>query len=299
MNSVRIKILIRILLGIFFIVSGALKLSSIDSFEIYIYSLGFFNLSFSFLIARLVIAFELILGILLIWGIYFKQVFWITSASMLAFCLFLVSLVLKKETEHCHCFGDYLHMSHTASILKNIAILGAMSFIYRLKECNTKYAKLFLLTSIILGISLPFIISPPDSFYQDKYAKKSTYNLQKLDEYLTDNKINTDKKIICFLGASCRFCKLAAKKISTISEKTASAHLINYVFWGDSLNVENFFTETNTYKFKYTQLDGGHFLRITDGKMPLIVLLNDGKVIHNYGYRDIDEKEIIQFIENP
>ena len=59
-----IKFILRILIGGFFITTAILKLLSLDSFEIYIYSFNIFSFNLCAIIARLVIAAELLVGAL-------------------------------------------------------------------------------------------------------------------------------------------------------------------------------------------------------------------------------------------
>jgi len=89
---------------------------------------------------------------------------------------------------------------------------------------------------------------------------------------------------------------MAAKKVSVIAQKADSTNIVNYVFAGSEVSVSKFFNETNTTVFQYSFLQPKRFLEITNGEMPLIILLEDGKVKGKYGYRDINEDEIIRFI---
>ena len=70
--------MLKVLLGLVFIVSAVLKLFDMDQFEIYVYSYHFFSLNFSFIVARLAIILELVLGIGLISkyaGLFLKTYF--------------------------------------------------------------------------------------------------------------------------------------------------------------------------------------------------------------------------------
>ena len=58
----KLPLVLKVLLGIMFIVSAILKIVDMDKFEIYIYSYHFFSLNFSFLVARAAIIVELVFG---------------------------------------------------------------------------------------------------------------------------------------------------------------------------------------------------------------------------------------------
>ena len=63
-----IRIVLRILVGVIFSVSAVAKLVAIDDFELYIYSYGWLPLSVSYVVARLCIGWEMVLGGLLLTG---------------------------------------------------------------------------------------------------------------------------------------------------------------------------------------------------------------------------------------
>ena len=63
-------LVVRMLLGVFFIVSALAKLVGIDQFEIYIFSYNLLSLNLSFLVARLVICAEVLIGIGLLANIF-------------------------------------------------------------------------------------------------------------------------------------------------------------------------------------------------------------------------------------
>ena len=74
MNNIQniLKAIIRIGIGLFFIVSAVLKLLSLDQFELYIYSFNILNFTWSALAARAIIACEILVGILLIIKVKYK-----------------------------------------------------------------------------------------------------------------------------------------------------------------------------------------------------------------------------------
>ena len=76
---------IRVLIGFVFIFSSLTKLNFLADFEVYLYSLDLLSLNHSYLLARALIGMELVLGPLLIMGIYFKTVKRIIGASLISF----------------------------------------------------------------------------------------------------------------------------------------------------------------------------------------------------------------------
>ena len=79
------KSVLKVLLGLVFIVSAVLKLIDMDSFEIYIYSYHFFSLNASFIVARLAIILELVLGIGLVSHTLHKLYWWGSMAMLVGY----------------------------------------------------------------------------------------------------------------------------------------------------------------------------------------------------------------------
>ena len=77
-----VKSSLKVLLGLVFIVSAILKVVDMDKFEIYIYSYHFFSLNFSFIVARLAIILELVLGFGLISHTLHKLYWWGSMAML-------------------------------------------------------------------------------------------------------------------------------------------------------------------------------------------------------------------------
>ena len=300
MNIKRIfHLTIRFIVGLFFITSGSLKLISIDSFEIYIYSFGIFNLKLSFLFARFIISLELLSGILITIGFFLKKTTFYSIILLSFFSIFIAYLYLSNNEEHCHCFGDIIELSLSFSFIKNIILLVLLIIINKNHEINMKFKKLVLITSTIVSISLPLILSPPDFFFYNKYSKGIDYNDLLLDEFLTNNnQYKKGKQILSFYGTSCKFCKLASQKISVIANKAERNEMFSNIFWGTEDAIQTFFETTKSTKFNYSSLKADKFLRITNGKMPLIICIDNGVVKAKYGYRNINENEFMAFINS-
>ncbi len=306
-----IYILLRIIIGAFFIGSAVTKLISIDSFEVFIYSLGLLNLDLSFLAARLVLSFELFTGILLITGIGLRVVIPATIALLTLFTAFIIWLMMFRSNSHCFCFGDIVKISNLWSVVKNIVLIMLLLVIarqpratkqYRMTRhhaISVRYSMLIIIAALVVSLALPVISSPPDTFYYKHYSKNVTYDQLMLQEFLDEHsELKDGKRIVCFFGTGCRFCSLAVQKITVIADKADKADAVSCVFWGKEESVQGFYEVTNSHDFPYHMLSPDIFLRITNGEMPLILLLQDGVTQEKFGYRSINEKQIIEFLSN-
>ncbi len=121
---------IRILLGLMFIASAVMKVLSLDTFVIYVYSFKIFSFVLTEIAARLLIAFEMVLGLLLITKEKYKWTWWTATGLMAAFTLFLIYVSIFRNDENCHCFGDIIEVKPWVSIIKNVALLGVLMLVY-------------------------------------------------------------------------------------------------------------------------------------------------------------------------
>lgn len=301
-NIVRMKteknVLIQYLLGVIFIASGIAKLLSIDDFQVFIYSLNIVNLNLSLTLTRIIIAVELSIGLLYLVRIYHKTVSYVTLVLMVFFTLFAFYLEKSNISEDCHCFGTIIQFSNTTTILKNIVII--MLVVYSIifgKQKVLKYNKFIVVCSIIIGFGASIAVRPPDSIFSNKTHSDEYYNKPELDKFVASNKFNDRKLVICFFSYKCKYCQLAAKKISIISEKTNYPQNILYVFWKADNDTIDFFKETKTHTFSSINMNVIEFLKLTNGTMPLIVMYNNGVVENAYRYKDINESQIIRFLQ--
>ncbi len=295
--------ILRVILGLVFIFSATTKFLSIDEFEIYVFSHNLLSFNLSALAARLLIGFEFFIGVMLIVKFYFRQV-WLLSVLMLSgFTIYLAIIAITGFSENCHCFGEMLKMNPIQSMVKNgILLLGFIA----IRKCTPFTFNYKMLTTLILGLtclSLPTIISPPDFFYPEQYSQIGIINKNGLDSLVIDNnkfpiKCDTGKKALCFYSPKCRFCKLSERKISSIVKRNDldSTSFVN-IFWGDSTVSLSKFYDSNSIKFQKAFLNTTDFFAITGGVMPIILLIENKKIIKRYNYRTLDESEIVNFFK--
>lgn len=122
---------VKILLGMLFVFSAVSKFISIDLFEVYVYSFGFFSLNLSFYVARLVVAAELILGAALISNRNHRFTVLMTLLFLVAFIVFLTYAQLIGRTDNCHCFGELAEFNPVQSILKNAVLIVLLLFVFK------------------------------------------------------------------------------------------------------------------------------------------------------------------------
>lgn len=296
------KSVVKVLLGLTFVVSAVLKLIDIDRFEIYIYSYHFFSLNFSFLVARAAIIVELVLGIGLVSNVFHKLMWWGSVVMLFGYTLLLIYAVRLGRTDNCHCFGDYLRFNPWQSILKNVVMLALFALIYKLKDRRFRRQWLALATVVLVSTVAVFVISPPDNFmssYDDEHSLRTEYFEVALQEApLKDLNLDEGKHVICFYSTSCEYCQMAAHKLSLMQQFYGfPADRITYIFMGSEEGIEKFYEHSESARYRNVLYeDVRNLLKITNGNFPVIVLLDNGDVVHEYGFRSMKEEEIKAFM---
>ncbi|MBO7371696.1 MAG: hypothetical protein J6U34_04225, partial [Bacteroidales bacterium] len=170
MHHESLKIFFRELLGLVFILSAVAKLAGADNFELYVFSLGWFSLGASFVIARLVIAAELFLGVWLMLNTQPKAALRLAVAMLAGFSVFLIIMIVKGSRDNCHCFGDLVDFSPVQSLIKNAVLLAVALLSMRIKPFAIPRSNLITIAAAVASVAAVFIISPPDNFRYSSYS---------------------------------------------------------------------------------------------------------------------------------
>lgn len=297
----RLTHILKILLGLLFIISALLKIVDLDKFEIYIYSYHFFSLNFSFLVARAAIIVEMVLGIGLVSNCFHKLMWWGSMTMLLGYTGLLTYALVLGRTDNCHCFGDYLQFNPWQSIVKNLILMLLFLVIYKVKGRRFKHDVLALVgTTLVCGIVV-FMVSKPDN-YTSNYEPSQNIRRDLFNEALqlppldTMNLMN-GKKVVCFFASSCELCMTAAYKLSLMQQFYGFPERdVVYVFMGNEEGVQHFYEESGSARYHYVIYeDVRRLLSINNGLFPTLVMMEDGEVIHEYGLRNMKEEEIKVF----
>lgn len=296
------KIALKVLLGLVFIVSAVLKLFDMDQFEIYIYSYHFFSLNFSFLVARFAIIVEMVLGIMLITNCLHKLIWWGSMAMLGGYSLLLIYALTIGRTDSCHCFGDFLQLDPKMSLLKNGVLILLFLLIYKMEGWKTPFRCLILCLAVMVSTIGVFVASPPDNFTA-AYAPE--HNLQKalFDEILDDAPLDSlplkeGKQVVGIFSTSCEYCQLAAHKLSLMQQFYGfPKERITYLFMGNEEGIAKFYEQSESEPYRDVLYpDVVRLLKAINGNFPTLVFMEDGEVVHEYGFRNMNEAEIKAFM---
>ena len=296
------KSALKVLLGLLFIASAILKLVDMDKFEIYIYSYHFFSLNASFIVARLAIILELVLGIGLVSHCLHKLIWWGSMAMLGGYTLLLIYALTLGRTDSCHCFGDFIQLDPKQSLIKNGVLMLLFLLIYRMESWKTPFRWLILCLAVMASSIAVFVISPPDNLTSNSDPER---NLQTelLNEMLDDAPLDAlnlceGKQVICFFSTSCEMCQMAAHKLSLMQQFYGfPKENITYLFMGNEEGIAGFYEQSESAHYRdVLYSDVTRLLKAVNGNLPVIVFLEDGEVVHEYGFRNMDEAEIKAFM---
>lgn len=280
-----LRIVLRILLGVLFVVSAVAKMLDIDPFEMYVFSFGFFSLSFVGVVVRLCIAAELVLGIVIAAGWLPRLARLLTLLMLLGYCFFLGYAALVGRMESCQCFGQLIDFDPIQSLLKNAVLILWTLVAYRGVSGPFFNSKLHTVLSAVVAVVVTaalFIVSVPDSWMFGQSGNR--YNRQVLaesiapDGILGEQHLDRGQHLVAFVTPGCPFCQLSRQKISAIADRhdldTTQIVYVEPSDIGDSI-----------------------FMRLTFGSRPLVVLLDDDSVVATYHYRNISERQVADVLQ--
>jgi len=288
--------LIRIVLGGVFVFSALAKLYAIDNFELYIYSQQFFSFDTSSVIARIVISAELALGLMLITNLYFKTVYKITLYLLLFFSLFLAFKLIVSSRENCNCFGGLIIFNPAESLLKNFILIVLLFLIKSNVTSQPRFKKGYFAFILLFTLLFPCVFSPPDFINRKIYPAKDD-NRAEEKIILSDTTLNISegKKVLAFFSIGCKYCVLAAHKISIIADKTNTHENIYYIFFGDEKDLESFWNKSQSKRFRHTIIPFEEVAHITHGHLPSIFFIENGFVKQKTNYRNLTEELFLEF----
>ena len=305
-----LKEILRYGIGGMFIIAAILKLISIDDFEIYVYSFDILNFLLTTLFSRLLIAGELVIGLLLIFKMCYKFAWRATLSVQVLFTLFLVYVLLFRNDDNCHCFGELVELSPLESIVKNVVVIGGLFLIrsQRRKDAETQ-SKLIDFRKVLLAaaVIIPFVVTPMDSVYKMIYSSEK--EISSVDFYETldkvvkmdfvENDIVFDSvsaceakgdKIVAIVSSGCKYCRLGVKKLSLIMKNNGiSPDNVNIFIWGSREGILNFREETMTEGCYYWHIMPHEAIDITLGRFPTFIILKEKEIVNISDFRDIDE----------
>lgn len=295
MQGNSLRVFLRELLGLLFILSAVAKLAGADNFELYVFSIGLFPLGMSFVVARLVICFELFLGIWLMLNTHPRPAIALALVTLAGFTVFLAVMALKGSKDNCHCFGDLVDFTPVQSIVKNVVLSAIALLSLNVEAFNLPRRNLIASLIALASAAAVFIISPPDNFRYSSYSIDG-FNQELFDKAVADGAVDSSlaqgEDLTCFFSFNCEFCHKTAKKLSIMLSRGAfEGASVNVIVGGThddfAEDAAAFFSDSQLQYNYIDTLSAATFLRITNGHYPVVIHTRDGLLIEQWSYRDL------------
>ena len=285
-------LVLRMLLGLFFIVSAVAKWVDLDRFEIYVFSFQLFSLNATFLLARLLVVGELLVGIGLLSNLCHRFVNVCTVLLLTAFTLFLGYAILVGRTDSCQCMGAWVDISPTLSLLKNALLFLLMIPAARCQSWGWKPRWYVWLPVLLTPFVLVFVTSAPDNWlFRPDSATHDGNPLPFLhDDALAPLHLDSGRHAVLFVTPGCRYCRLADQKVTAIRRRhDIDSTSIHYIISSRPT------ISSQSFSMPVTVVPDSLFGYMTGGMTPLLMLLENGHFVAVSHYRNIDEAQIADF----
>jgi hypothetical protein len=271
-NKQKLALVLRIILGLIFIISAYSKIISTGLIEIILIEHGITSSrEAAAIIVRLLIGAEFGLGLLFLQPYYPKQfVIPLSFLFLMGFTGYLVytGFILRDE-QNCGCFGEMISMSPVESIIKNIILLGMNIWLFILVKEEKK--KIFIpIIIMIISITTIFIARPIHSMKNVRFSSYTSFEGKgRVD-------ISYGDKLIAVFNTECEHCQQTAKDLA-VMQKTMKwfPEMYTLIFVERSISVDSFKTITNS-SFPYTTISVKEFFNLIGASPPRIYWLHDG-----------------------
>lgn len=263
----------RLFLGLILLVFGLAKIFPIEAFELLLLEKKIIGWNGAPLLTRLIIFWELFLGIAILLKIKIKEILQLTLLTLLVFTVYLsYDLMVNGNSEDCGCTGQLITLNSIESIIKNILLIVITIYLI-IKERLHAYKKPWLVIFIVFLVAVmsTLILAP----YKGPYSSAEILNKEidlDLLPFIEGTGIPLDYKdqnvIVAFVSPKCEHCKNAIEQLSIIDQQNEILP-VYLVFYAEAEKVKNF-VEYFDFNFPYVIIPEKEFMQITEGKLPTI-----------------------------
>ena len=297
-----VALVLRMALGALFIVSAIAKLIGIDRFEIYIFSFNLLPLTWSMMAARLVIVAELLVGIGLMANIAKRLVDTCALLMLVCFTLFLGYAALSGRTDSCQCMGSLVEFDPLQSIAKNAVLLLLLVVAMGARPWSWRPRWFVWLPVVLAPTVTVFVLSAPDNWLFG--PSDEIYNAEQLDSAIAPDgelaplKLAEGRHAVAFLSPGCQFCRMADEKLTHICRRNGlDSTAFVYIIPAADSTVAPLTLDTVSFIRPSHLVPPMTFALITYGQRPMLMLMENGKVTATCHYRNINEKQIVDFLK--
>jgi uncharacterized membrane protein YphA (DoxX/SURF4 family) len=289
--------LIRVTIGFIFIFSGFIKLYPIEPFEFTFVDIGLVTWTIAPFLARILICFEIFLGLMFVFNLKRKITLKASLALLLFFTFYLIyALVTEGNDRNCGCFGTFLEMTPTQAIVKNVIMMGLILLLFK-SDSEWNWKPLLLVSIVgLFSVSIPFILNPVDILNSEN-TNSTTVNYPLDTDLLGDYKFGNEKPdlkkgkyLLSFLSVTCGHCKTAGLKLSIINKKIKLPPSY-IVLFGKEKYKKDFFDYTKL-TFPYYYYPDEKIFKIIGYSFPIVLYVEDGIIKKKWNGGNLNQAEI-------
>lgn len=300
-----IPIILRMLLGLMFIFSGFIKLFPIETFELTFVDLGIASWTTAPFIARMLIAMEASIGVLLVFGIQKRRMVITSLGLLLVFSVYLVFLLVDRGNDvNCGCFGQGIPMTPIESLFKNALffVFGGVILYWKDDFIKRKWQKWVGIIGAFVCVALPFVLNPIQLSTATSHDLKEPFllDITNIPKHVIDGdslRLDEGEVIVAFLSVTCRHCKNAAYKLQIAKDKNKDLPRVATVFIGKKEKIDAFWEESNS-RLPYVFFPDRRVYKITNGIFPTIFYLKDGYVEKHWTGESFTYEELEKLGDN-
>lgn len=294
-----ISTILRLFVGLLFIVSALAKLYPIEPFEIIFVDLGLTNWLLAPFFARAVIIVELFLGLCIVFNQWFRNyIYYFAQGLLILFTIYLVYLLITKgNTNDCGCFGSWLALSPLASIIKNLVICIAL-FLIKKDSYHRGLQWVFPLLFLLISIPSVFLLNRVGLQNSQAKAFNDIVNFTELPPlYSSSFKVNFNEgnKLVIFLSVDCSHCKSLAYKLAHLT-KEGPVNVILIMRSKDKNNLVPFFEETGL-ELPFIWVSDVSFFKYSGGRLPAIIFIEKGILKKKWTGEFVNLEELEELME--
>ena len=279
----KITTILRIFLGVTFVASAVLKLFPIEAFDARILETApFLGFTFSMVLARIIIACELALGIFMVAGLWLRRVVYPLTLAMLAFftCIIIYSFIRFGNEPNCGCFGELLPFSNLQSLLKNIGFIAITVFLaYHAKEHTLKYWWIGICVLAVSIFTIFMLHKIPLFFSEIELKEPIVADYINCESYHNPETDLEQKHLALFVSCTCTKCKEMVRNMETMN-RIYPLQNVYFFICEDSVATVNQLFDNREISFPYTVVPHDTFYSyLLAPYLPFIGLVDSGKYI--------------------
>ena len=293
--------ILRIIVGLVFILSGLAKLFPIEPFEIIFVDLGVSNWLIAPFVARFIIAFEITLGLCIVFDLWIKNIIYkISLASLGVFTAYLIYLLITKGNDaDCGCFGSFISLTPIESIIKNVILILLLLLIKR-RHHHYGIVNWLIIPFLAIGFTSTFLLNRvglQNSLATEINMEVNYSGLPGL--YKSGEKVDftAGDKIVVYLSYSCPHCESVAHKLSYLQTQYEIDNMYIVLGCKYEKNIQPFLDKTEI-DFPMIWISGDEFFKYSGPRLPAIVYLKNGVLKKRWTGEFFKVEELEEILKN-